>query len=82
MCLVLNVLCVSRANPMMQNILNAVNMEKTVNLDKLQNNGSLSEMFHGSGGEVTVSEVGNKILRVAGDLPVIIISVKAHVSLP
>ena len=82
MCLVLNVLCVSRANPMMQNILNAVNMEKTVNLDKLQNNGSLSEMFHGSGGEVTVSEVGNKILRVAGDLPVNINSVKAHVSLP
>ena len=69
-CVYLYTICASRAKPLTDDLLNTVNINNAVSLDTLQKRGNFSDLFPGNGGDVVVSEVGNKMMKVAGDLPV------------
>lgn len=57
-------------HPLERQLFKSGNIQKAVDLTNLKQNGNVSEMFSGGKGQVVVTDIGNKILRVAGDLPV------------
>ena len=68
MCISITVISAKHAIPSTtQDFLNSVNVKAAVNLKNSVQNGSLNEMFPGLAGDVVVTQIGNKILKVAGD---------------
>ena len=71
MCLHLSVNYVTHAHhPLVRELLRSGALQKAVDLKNLKENVNFTEIFSSQNKDVVVSDLGNQIMKVAGNLPV------------